>query len=117
MRIDTAAPQVADIVRVDVSPSNSGSLRYTVSFDESVSGVDLADFSLAFSASASGRISSVTQLDGRTYSVLVDNLSGVGTLRLDLNPTGTGITDAAGNATLQGACKAAATVSTAWRQA
>ncbi|QPG62359.1 DUF4347 domain-containing protein [Pseudomonas sp. BIGb0427] len=98
VRIDTAAPQVADIVRVDVSPSNSGSLRYTVSFDESVSGVDLADFSLAFSASASGRISSVTQLDGRTYSVLVDNLSGVGTLRLDLNPTGTGITDAAGNA-------------------
>ncbi|MDD0977135.1 DUF4347 domain-containing protein [Pseudomonas fontis] len=95
--VDTVAPQVADIVRVDVSPTNSGSVRYTVTFDESVNGVDSADFALVFSGTAAGRISSVTRVDGRTYSVLVDNLAGVGTVRLDLNGVGTGISDAAGN--------------------
>ncbi|QBF26461.1 DUF4347 domain-containing protein [Pseudomonas tructae] len=96
--VDTAAPQVADIVRVDVSPSNSSSLRYTVTFDENVSGVDPADFALAFSGSVAGRISSVTAIDGRTYSVLVDNLSGVGSVRLDLVGVSGGILDTAGNA-------------------
>ena len=72
-------------------------MRYTVTFDESVSGVDSADFALAFTGTASGRIASVTRVDGRTYSVLVDNLSGAGNVRLDLNGSGTGIVDVAGN--------------------
>ncbi|WP_425928250.1 DUF4347 domain-containing protein [Pseudomonas sp. NyZ201] len=95
--VDTVAPQVSDIVRVDVTPTNASSLRYTVTFDESVSGVDSADFSLALTGSANGRIASVTRIDGRTYQVLVDNLSGVGNVRLDLNASNTGITDIAGN--------------------
>lgn len=95
--IDTTAPQVSDIVRVDTTPTNAGSVRYTVTFDESVSGVDSADFSLAFTGSANGRIASVQQVNGRTYVILVDNLSGAGNVRLDLNASGTGISDAAGN--------------------
>ena len=95
--VDTAAPQIRDIVRVDVTPTNATSLRYTVTFDESVTGVDSADFVLAFTGSASGRIASVTRIDGRTYQVLVDNLSGAGNVRLDLNASNTGIADAAGN--------------------
>ena len=73
------------------------SLRYTVTFDESVSGVDGADFTLALTGTASGRIASVTRIDGRTYQVLVDNLSGAGNVRLDLNASNTGIVDVAGN--------------------
>ncbi|MDU9393786.1 DUF4347 domain-containing protein [Pseudomonas sp. zfem002] len=95
--IDTTAPQVSDIVRVDTTPTNAGSVRYTVTFDESVSGVDSADFSLAFTGSANGRIASVQQVNGRTYVILVDNLSGAGNVRLDLNASGTGISDVAGN--------------------
>ncbi|GAB7529221.1 hypothetical protein PS3A_16300 [Pseudomonas sp. 3A(2025)] len=95
--IDTVAPQVSDIVRVDLNPTNSGSVRYTVTFDESVTGVDSADFALVFSGSASGRIASVEQVNGRTYIILVDNLSGAGNVRLDLNSSATGIVDAAGN--------------------
>ena len=95
--IDTVAPRASLIANVDVTPTNAGAVRYTVTFDEGVSGVDAADFSLVFSGSASGRIASVVQLDGRTYSVLVDNLSGAGDVRLDLNASGTGIVDVAGN--------------------
>ncbi|WBM33515.1 DUF4347 domain-containing protein [Pseudomonas sp. NY11382] len=95
--IDTTAPQVSDIVRVDTTPTNAGTLRYTVTFDESVSGVDSADFTLAFTGSASGRIAGVQQVDGRTYIVTVDSLAGAGNVRLDLNASSTGIEDASGN--------------------
>ncbi|MEG1959556.1 MAG: DUF4347 domain-containing protein [Pseudomonas sp.] len=95
--VDTVAPQVSDIARVDITPTNADSLRYTVTFDESVSGVDSADFTLALTGTVSGRIASVTRIDGRTYQVLVDNLAGAGNVRLDLNTSNTGIVDVAGN--------------------
>ncbi|MBK5012939.1 DUF4347 domain-containing protein [Pseudomonas sp. S60] len=97
MLIDTSAPTATNITRVDITPTNASSLRYTVTFDESVTGVDSADFALALTGSASGRIASVTRIDGRTYLVVVDNLSGAGTVRLDLSASNTGITDGVGN--------------------
>ena len=104
--VDTAAPQISSIARVDLESTNSSSVRYTVTFNEGVTGVDIADFSLAFTGSAGGRIASVEQIDGGKYTILVDNLTGAGNVRLDLNATGTGIVDVAGNAItggLQGA--------------
>lgn len=95
--VDTEAPQVSNIVRVDLSPTHSSSVRYTVTFNEDVNGVDSADFLLAFTGSASGRIASVEQVNGRTYTILVDNLAGAGNVRLDLSASGTGIVDVAGN--------------------
>lgn len=95
--VDTEAPQVSNIVRVDLSPTHSSSVRYTVTFNEDVNGVDSADFSLAFTGSASGRIALVEQVNGRTYTILVDNLAGAGNVRLDLSASGTGIVDVAGN--------------------
>ncbi len=96
--VDTDAPAASAIVTLDANPTSAGSVRYTVTFDEAVTGVDTSDFSLVLTGSASGSITTVTQLDGRTYSVLVTGLSGEGTLRLDLNASGTGIVDSAGNA-------------------
>ncbi|WP_291588604.1 DUF4347 domain-containing protein [Comamonas sp. UBA7528] len=95
--VDTTAPSAATIVRVDANPSNSGSVSFTVTFSEDVSGVDASDFNLFFGGSAAGSISSVTAVDGRTYTVVVGGLTGTGSLRLDLNNSGTGIVDGAGN--------------------
>jgi hypothetical protein len=95
--IDTTAPQVSDIVNVAISPTNASAIRYTVTFDETVNGVDSADFSLSFTGTSSGRIAAVERINGHTYSVLVDSLSGMGNVRLDLNASGSGIVDAAGN--------------------
>nr|WP_315537796.1 DUF4347 domain-containing protein [uncultured Comamonas sp.] len=96
--IDTTAPSAGNIVRVDANPSNSGSVSFTVTFSEDVSGVDASDFSLLFGGSAAGSISSFTAVDGHTYTVVVGGLTGTGSLRLDLNNSGTGIVDSAGNA-------------------
>ncbi|QTX19400.1 DUF4347 domain-containing protein [Comamonas aquatica] len=96
--IDTTAPSAGNIVRVDANPSNGGSVSFTVTFSEDVSGVDASDFNLLFGGSAAGSISSITAVDGHTYTVVVGGLTGTGSLRLDLKGSGTGIVDIAGNA-------------------
>jgi large repetitive protein len=65
-------------------------ITYTVTFDQAVSGVDTTDFSVTGSGTASGSVASVSG-SGTTWSVTVNSLGGDGTLRLDLNGSGTGI--------------------------
>ncbi|WP_167010632.1 Ig-like domain-containing protein [Comamonas sp. Tr-654] len=95
--VDTTVPTVTSIVRVGGSPSNSGSVSYTVTFSEDVSGVDISDFTATFGGTSSGSLASVTQVDGHTYTVVIDNLAGAGNVTLSLNGSGTGIRDAADN--------------------
>jgi hypothetical protein len=95
--VDTLAPTPSAIVSLDPSPSNAGSVRYTVTFSEGVSGVDLSDFTLVSTGTASGSLSELRQIDAHTYQVTVSGISGTGTLGLDLNGSATGIVDAAGN--------------------
>ncbi|MBX3619149.1 MAG: DUF4347 domain-containing protein [Rhizobacter sp.] len=95
--VDTTDPTAIAIVRADPSPTVATSAQFTVSFSEAVTGVDASDFSLALSGSAQGHIASLTQVDAQTYTVVVDGLSGEGSVQLALNASGTGITDAAGN--------------------
>ncbi|WP_312916536.1 Calx-beta domain-containing protein, partial [Stenotrophomonas sp.] len=83
---------VTSITRVDASPSNASNLRFQVTFSEPVSGVDTSDFSLTRTDTASGMVQSVLVSGaGETYTLQVGNVSGNGTLRLDLNASGTGI--------------------------
>jgi hypothetical protein len=88
------APSVSSIVRAGSASStvstSATSIQYTVTFDQSVTGVDATDFALTSTGTASGSIASVTG-SGTTYTVTVDTLSGDGILRLDLNGSGTGI--------------------------
>ncbi|KQQ55495.1 hypothetical protein ASF84_09075 [Pseudomonas sp. Leaf127] len=100
--IDTSAPTASSLVRVDGSPGSSGSISYTLTFSENVSSVDASDLSLFFTGTASASIASVTRIDGRTYTVVVNGIAGSGSLRLDLNGSGTGIMDTAGNAIVGG---------------
>ncbi|MCM5680003.1 DUF4347 domain-containing protein [Schlegelella sp. S2-27] len=101
--VDTTAPANTGIVRVNATPTTAGSVSYTVTFSEAVSGMDAADFTLVTTGSAAGTIATVTQVDGSTYTVVVNGLSGTGSVRLDLNGSGTGMADAAGNALAAGA--------------
>ena len=99
------APSVASIARTggagaDVLASTD-SVTYTVTFSQAVTGVDAADFAVTASGTAAGNIDAVSG-SGTTYTVTVDTLSGDGTLRLDLNASGTGIQNGASVALASG---------------
>ncbi|QXH57266.1 Ig-like domain-containing protein [Pseudomonas maumuensis] len=100
--VDTQAPTAVGIVTLDPSPNNAQSVRFTVTFSERVNGVDLSDFSLATTGSASGTLTGLQALGGGVYVVTVGGVSGTGTLGLNLKASATGITDVAGNALVGG---------------
>src|SRR5262249_26273238 len=56
---DRTAPTVSSIVRADADPSNASSVHFSVTFSESVTGVDASDFALAASGVSGGSISGV----------------------------------------------------------
>lgn len=90
----TAGPSVSSINRAAGSAlTNATSVDFTVTFNESVTGVDTSDFALTTTGTATGSIASITG-SGTTYTVTVNGLSGDGTLRLDLGNSGTGIVNA-----------------------
>ena len=90
----TAGPSLSSINRAAGSAlTNATSVDFTVTFNESVTGVDASDFALTTTGTAAGTIASITG-NGTTYTVTVNGLSGDGTLRLDLDNNGTGIVNA-----------------------
>jgi predicted outer membrane repeat protein len=93
--LDTTPPMVNSITRLNPSPTNLVSVGFTVTFSESVTGVDVSDFSLT-TAGVSG--ASVTGVNGSggVYAVTVNTGSGTGTLRLDVTDNDS-IVDMAGN--------------------
>ncbi|MET0267499.1 MAG: Ig-like domain-containing protein, partial [Duganella sp.] len=99
------APSVTSIVRAGGASAtvaaSAASATFTVTFSESVTGVDASDFALTATNTASGVISNVTG-SGATYTVTVGTLSGDGDLRLDLNPSGTGIANGSAVGILSG---------------
>ncbi|MNQ61311.1 hypothetical protein D3C85_756240 [compost metagenome] len=100
--VDTTAPDALGLVRTDVSPTGANSVRYTLTFSEDVSGLDLSDFSLNTTGNVTGTLQSLVQVDGRTFEVTVTNVGGTGTLGISLNATGTLVTDVAGNVLVGG---------------
>jgi hypothetical protein len=99
------APTVASVVRAGGASSSvaasAATVAYTVTFSESVTGVDASDFALTATGTASGSIASVSG-SGSSYTVTVGGLSGDGTLRLDLNGSGTGIQNGGSTAIASG---------------
>jgi len=95
-------PHLVSIVRDDVTPTESRSLSYTVTFDNPVIGVDATDFALGGTildyvpnmVPSSGAIYrmpddddvfTVTDLGGGVFTVVVDILAGAGSMSLDLH--------------------------------
>jgi hypothetical protein len=101
---DTPVPAVSSIERQTPSAAetNATSVVFRVTFNKSVSGVDTSDFTLTTTGTAAGAIDSVSAASGTTIDVTVDTVSGDGTLRLDLNASGTGIEDDYTNAIAAG---------------
>jgi hypothetical protein len=96
--VDAAPPAVSGITLDGTSPTTSSTLGFTVTFSEDVNGVDLSDFALATTGSASGTLLSLVQVDARTYRVTVGGVTGQGTIGLSLTAAGSGIVDNVGNA-------------------
>lgn len=95
--IDNTLPTVTSILRTSSNPTNADSLTYTVTFSESVSGVDVGDFTLVTSGT-SGTIASVSSTAGTSVTVTVNSVSGDGTLGLNFDADASGgVTDDAGN--------------------
>lgn len=98
LTITQAPPEVTGIVRAGGAAqwTNADTLVFTVTFSEAVTGVDASDFSLSTTGTAVGSLTAIQTSDNITYSVTLTGISGDGTLRLNLNASGTGIAN--GNA-------------------
>ncbi|WP_322821089.1 choice-of-anchor Q domain-containing protein [Chloroflexus sp.] len=85
--LDVTPPTVTSITRADPNPTNATSVNFTVTFSESVTGVDSSDFSLNPTGGVSG--ASITGVSGfgSSYTVTVNTGTGSGTLRLDIPAT------------------------------
>ncbi|MGH7893884.1 MAG: hypothetical protein ACREQL_04400, partial [Candidatus Binatia bacterium] len=92
---DTTPPTVVSINRSSANPTNAASVNFAVTFSESVTGVNAADFALAASGVSGASITSVSG-SGSSYTVAVNTGSGSGTLGLNLVDDDS-IIDAAGN--------------------
>jgi len=81
-------------------PQTAESVTFAATFSAPVVNVDPSDFTLAFTGSATGRIASLQATGDGTYAIVVDSLSGNGTVGLDVAP-GTDIRALAGGPTLE----------------
>ena len=81
--VDRTGPTVVSINRADPNPSTSNTVTWTVTFSESVTGVNAADFALAASGLSGAFITTVTG-SGTTWSVDANTGIGAGTLGLNL---------------------------------
>ncbi|MBI5962475.1 MAG: S-layer homology domain-containing protein [Chloroflexi bacterium] len=86
--VDTISPLVTSITRANPSPTNLASVDFTVTFSESVAGVDTADFDLTTSGVSSAAVSGVSGT-GSVYTVTVNTGFGNGTIRLNVISNGT----------------------------
>ncbi|WP_397609019.1 Ig-like domain-containing protein [Shewanella algae] len=94
--VDDLAPEVTGMT-IDGSPADTAtSISYTVSFNELANNISTDDFNLTNTGSAAGNIASVSASSGTSVTVTINNISGNGSLRLDLKAT-TNISDAQAN--------------------
>lgn len=96
--VDKTAPAILAITRSSPNPTNAASVDFAVTFNESVSGVDLADFSVSTLAGAT--LSGINGA-GANYTVTVLTGNGNDNLRLDFIDNDS-VFDPTGNLTQSG---------------
>ncbi|WP_141655380.1 Ig-like domain-containing protein, partial [Roseivirga seohaensis] len=93
---DGTAPTALSLTRKTANPILTASAGFRVIFSEDVTGVDLADFEVILTGTATGTLNAVTQVDAKTYDVTVTGISGQGSIGLNLKDDDS-IIDAANN--------------------
>jgi hypothetical protein len=93
---DGIPPTVTSSTRLSANPTRASTVKFLVTFSESVTGVDAGDFSLATTGSLSGVFISAISGSNATRTVTVNTGTGDGTLRLDVTDNDS-IVDLAGN--------------------
>ncbi|MFI8377885.1 T9SS type A sorting domain-containing protein [Leeuwenhoekiella sp. NPDC079379] len=90
---------VSDISRKSPASitTNANEVTFNINFTAEVTGVDLTDFTLTTIGDITGTIASINPVNESSYDVVLTNLTGEGTVRLDVKSTGTDIVDADGN--------------------
>src|SRR5437773_1979205 len=85
-RLTPAMPSVQSILRTTPAGAftNATSVTYTVTFDQAVTGVDATDFHLTLNGSVQANTPVAVAGSGSSYTVLVNGISGNGTLGLNL---------------------------------
>ena len=97
VKVDTIAPTATAITLDGISPNGASIDQFNVTFSEAVTGVEASDFTAVTTGTVEDLGISVSG-SGASYTVSVYGVIRAGTLGLDLNASGTGITDLAGNA-------------------
>ncbi|MBI5840909.1 MAG: S-layer homology domain-containing protein [Chloroflexi bacterium] len=92
---DITAPTANSIVRANPNPTSAASVDFTVTFTESVTGVDTTDFAITATGVTGASILTVSG-SGNIYTVSADTGSGSGSIRLDILDDDS-ITDGAGS--------------------
>jgi large repetitive protein len=94
---DVTPPTVTSITVAGSPSASAEAIQFTVTFDEVPANISVSDFTLTPSgAGVSGNIASNSPVNLNTVTVTVDQITGTGTLRLDVNAS-SGITDTLGN--------------------
>ncbi|HKO58246.1 MAG TPA: DUF5689 domain-containing protein, partial [Thermoanaerobaculia bacterium] len=93
--VDLVAPTVQSFVRVGSSPTNAATVNYTLTFNEAVSGVDSADFTLTTSGGST--VGTPTSGDGgTTWTVPITTGGPTDSIAIKVSDNDT-IIDAVGN--------------------
>ena len=96
--VDSVVPTVVSIAPASGASASNTTVNFTASFSEAVTGVSTGDFTLVVTGSATGNIASASG-SGSSYTVTVNDITGNGTLKLNLKAS-TNISDTAGNSGL-----------------
>jgi hypothetical protein len=96
--VDDERPVVTSIAAKGSNPNHANSDKFAVRFSEAVTGVAAADFIATTTGTIGDSGITVTQVSASVYTVTVNDVTGDGTLRLDLASSGVSIADIAGNA-------------------
>jgi hypothetical protein len=94
--VDKVVPTVVSSLRANSNPTNESSVDFTVTFSETVTGVDAGDFSLTTTGILNGTSISNVSGSGTIYTITVNTGIGYGTLRLNVIDNDS-IVDGAGN--------------------
>ncbi|WP_157716176.1 Ig-like domain-containing protein, partial [Roseivirga echinicomitans] len=81
---DATAPTGVSITRKDSNPVLGALVSFRATFSEDVTGVDLTDFEVILTGTATGTLNTVTQVDAKTYDISLNGISGEGTIGLNL---------------------------------